>query len=114
MSDIFGSDFISILDKDGNEFNLEHIMTIDYNNEMYMAFLPADMDEDDDDYGTILLKVVENKGEVEFASIDDEDDDLFYDDEAKFLEESLNSQYFDNPYANDDFNWFDDEDELPF
>lgn len=47
-------------------------------------------------------------------SIDDEDDDLFYDDEAKFLEESLNSQYFDNPYANDDFNWFDDEDELPF
>ena len=75
MSDIFGSDFISILDKDGNEFNLEHIMTIDYNNEMYMAFLPADMDEDDDDYGTILLKVVENKGEVEFPSIDDEDEE---------------------------------------
>ncbi|MGN1479973.1 MAG: hypothetical protein ACI4XH_09410, partial [Acutalibacteraceae bacterium] len=48
------------------------------------------------------------------VSIDDKDDDSFYNDEAKFLEESLNSQYFDNPYANDDFNWFDDEDELPF
>ena len=47
-------------------------------------------------------------------SIDDEDDDLFYDDEAKLLEESLNSKYFDNPYTSDDFNWFDDEDELPF
>ena len=72
MSDIFGSDFISILDDEGNEFKLEHIMTIDYNDEMYMAFLPADMDEDDDDYGTILLKVVENGGDMEFASIDDE------------------------------------------
>jgi uncharacterized protein YrzB (UPF0473 family) len=75
MSDIFGSDFISILDEDGKEFNLEHIMTIDYNDEMYMAFLPADMDEDDEDYGTILLKVVENNGEVEFASIDSEEEE---------------------------------------
>ena len=72
MSDIFGNDFISILDEDGNEFQLEHIMTIDLNDEMYMAFLPADLDEDDDDYGTVLLKVVENNGEMEFATIDDE------------------------------------------
>ena len=43
MSKEFGNDFMTIIDDDGNEFNLELLDTIDYNGETFSAFLPADM-----------------------------------------------------------------------
>ena len=48
MSKEFGNDFMTIIDDDGNEFNLELLDTIDYNGETFSAFLPADMDEDEE------------------------------------------------------------------
>ena len=68
----FGDDIYTITDDNGDEFSLEHLDTIEYGDEVYMAFVPADMDEDDPDYGLIILKVVEENGEELFASIDDE------------------------------------------
>ena len=41
MSEEFGSDFITIVDDDGQEFELEVLDTMDYNGETYLAFLPA-------------------------------------------------------------------------
>lgn len=74
MSKEFGNDFMTIIDDDGNEFNLELLDTIDYNGETFSAFLPADMDEDDPDYGLILLSVIEDEnGDELFESIDDEE-----------------------------------------
>lgn len=74
MSKEFGNDFMTIIDDDGNEFNLELLDTIDYNGETFSAFLPADMDEDDPDYGLILLSVTEDEnGDELFESIDDDD-----------------------------------------
>ena len=74
MSKEFGNDFMTIIDDDGNEFNLELLDTIDYNGETFSAFLPADMDEDDPDYGLILLSVTEDEnGDELFESIDDEE-----------------------------------------
>ena len=74
MSKEFGNDFMTIIDDDGNEFNLELLDTIDYNCETFSAFLPADMDEDDRDYGLILLSVTEDEnGDELFESIDDEE-----------------------------------------
>ena len=73
MSDEFGSDFITIVDDDGQEFELEVIESMDYNGQTYMSFLPADMKEDDPDYGFILLRVVEDEnGDEVFESIDDD------------------------------------------
>ncbi|SHI06221.1 Protein of unknown function [Sporobacter termitidis DSM 10068] len=93
MSDQYGSDFISVTDDDGNEFELEHLDTIEYNGEMYMAFLPADMDENNEDYGMIILKVVQENGEDILATVDDDSEleavyntfmeQLFSDDEAE-------------------------------
>ena len=75
MSDEFGSDLVTIVDDEGNEFELEVIESMDYNGKSYMAFLPADMSEDDPDYGFILLRVVEDEnGDEVFESIDDEDE----------------------------------------
>ena len=74
MSEDFGSDYITIVDDDGQEFELEVLDTMDYNGETYMAFLPADMDENDPDYGMIILRVVQDEnGEDIYESIDDDE-----------------------------------------
>ncbi len=74
MSGEFGSDFVTIQDEEGNEFELEHLDTLELEGETYMAFLPADMDEDDPDYGFIILKVIEENGEEIFGSVDDDEE----------------------------------------
>ena len=75
MSEEFGSDFITIIDDDGAEFELEVLDTMDYNNQTFVAFLPADMDENDPDYGIIILRsVLDENGEELFESIDDDDE----------------------------------------
>ena len=74
MSEEYGGDFITIVDDDGQEFELEVLDEMQYNGETYVAFLPADMKEDDPDYGIIILRsVLDENGEELFESIDDED-----------------------------------------
>ena len=90
MSEDFGSDFLTITDEEGNEFELEHLDTIESNDHIYMAFLPADMDEDDEDYGIIILKVVEVDGEDILSSIDDENEQNAI--HELFMERLLNEQ----------------------
>ncbi|MGN0985371.1 MAG: DUF1292 domain-containing protein [Candidatus Enterenecus sp.] len=86
----YGPDFITVTDEDGNEFELEHLGTLEYNGTTYMSFVPADMDEEDEDFGLILLKVIEQDGEELLADIDNEDEldavyqqfmDILFDDE---------------------------------
>ncbi len=75
MSEEFGSDFITIVDDDGTEFELEVLDTMDYNGQTFVAFLPADMSEDDPDYGIIILRSgIDGNGDELFESIDDEDE----------------------------------------
>lgn len=74
MSGEYGNDFITIVDDDGQEFELEVLDTMDYNGETYSAFLPANMDEADPDYGIIILRVVtDENGDELFESIDDDE-----------------------------------------
>ena len=72
MSEEYGSDFISVTVEDGNEFELEHLGTLEHDGITYMAFVPADMDEDDEDFGMIILQVVNENGEELLADVDDE------------------------------------------
>ena len=74
MEEEFGASFITIEDDEGNTFELEHLSTIEFEGSEYMIFLPADMDENDPDYGFIILKVEEIDGEEQFASVDDEEE----------------------------------------
>ncbi len=74
MSDEYGSDFITVTDEDGKEFELEHLGTLERQGTTYMAFVPADMDEDDEDFGIIILRVIEENGESLLADVDDEDE----------------------------------------
>ncbi|HPE16641.1 MAG TPA: DUF1292 domain-containing protein [Oscillospiraceae bacterium] len=89
MADDFGANFITLTDEDGNEFELEHLDTIEYNGETYMAFLPTEdadgeEDHDTDDTGIILLKVIQADGEEQLSTLDsDEELEAVY---AKFME----------------------------
>lgn len=75
MSEEFGDNFITVTDDDGNEAVLEVLDTMDYNGNSYCAFLPADMSEDDPDYGLIILRVTEDEnGEEIFEDIEDDDE----------------------------------------
>ena len=76
MSEEYGSDFIIITDDEGNEFELEHLDTTEIDGQIYMAFLPADMDEDDEDFGIVILKVIEEDGEDILTNLDDENEEL--------------------------------------
>lgn len=94
MSDEYGSDFISVTDDEGNEFELEHLDTIEMEDRMYMAFLPADMDEEDDDYGMVILQAIEEQGEQILATVDDETvlESVY----SKFIEQLLNDEEPEN------------------
>ena len=83
MSEEFGPDFITLTDEDGNEFELEHLDTLELNGETYMAFLPAEYEDADpsqeleeDDLGLIILKVIEDEetGEELLSTVDSEDE----------------------------------------
>lgn len=74
MNEDFGSDLITITDDEGNEYVLEHLHTLEHKGRFYMAFLPTDIDEENEDYGLIILKVIEENGEEIMGSIDDPDE----------------------------------------
>lgn len=100
MSEDYGPNFVSLTDEDGNEFELEHVDTLEYNGSLYMAFFPVvEGDEDsevtdvdlDEEYGLIILKKsVTGDGEDELVTIEDEDElDAVY---QQFMELLFNEE----------------------
>ena len=73
MDSDFGPNYVTIEDDEGNEYELEHLSTLEFEGQEYMVFLPADMDEDDPDYGFVILRVEEVDGEEQCVSVDDDD-----------------------------------------
>jgi uncharacterized protein YrzB (UPF0473 family) len=71
MADNFGSDFITIVDEDGTEYELEVLSTLEYNGETYMAVIPAGMGEEDE-LEVSILKSVDEDGESILTAIEDE------------------------------------------
>ena len=65
--------FIDLTDEEGNNFKLEIVGEVEYEGELYRVFLPTDMDEEDPDYGFIILKSVMNGDEELLDSVDDEE-----------------------------------------
>ena len=74
MSETYGSDFITIMDEDGTEFELEVLSTLDYNGAQYLAVIPAGSDEDAEELEVSILKSVEEDGEPILCAIEDEEE----------------------------------------
>ena len=86
MDESFGPDFITVTDEDGNDFELELVDTLEHQGVTYYAMFPAveedeatgepkDIDADDEEYGLVILKVIEENGE-ELLSTPDSDQEL--------------------------------------
>lgn len=71
MSDRYGSDFMTIVDEDGQEYELEVLSTIEYNGASYLAVIPAGLEENEAPEVSIL-KSVEEDGEPILCAIEDE------------------------------------------
>ncbi|MBE6916752.1 MAG: DUF1292 domain-containing protein [Ruminococcaceae bacterium] len=73
MDDFYGSDFLTIVDEEGTEYELEVLGTFEYNGAVYYAVIPADHDEDVLVHLEIsILKSVEEDGESILCVVDDE------------------------------------------
>ncbi len=90
MADEYGSDFITITDEDGTEYELEVLTTLEYNGFPYLAVIPAGLE--DEDYQVMVLKEVEEDGEMILVAIEDEEElnavnnlimDTLYDEEEE-------------------------------
>ena len=74
MADEFGSDFMTIVDEDGTEYELEVLSTLEYNGFTYLAVIPANTDQDDPDLEISILKSEEEDGEPLLCAIEDEEE----------------------------------------
>lgn len=73
LAENYGSDFITITDDDGNEYELEVLNTIEYNGCSYLAVIPATDDaEGPVDLSVSIIKSVEENGEPIVYTVDDE------------------------------------------
>ena len=68
MEQQYGSDFISITDEDGKEYELEILSTIEYHGAEYLALVPAEELE------VSILKSVTEDGEDLLVAVEDEDE----------------------------------------
>ena len=71
MHDEFGSDFLTIEDEDGTQYELEVLTTLEYNGCTYLAVIPADSQGN---YEVSILKSVEEDGESILCAIEDEEE----------------------------------------
>ena len=73
MEDLDGSDFLTIEDEDGTQYELEVLTTLEYNGNSYMAVIPAeDAQGENPDLQVSILKSVEENGESILCAIEDE------------------------------------------
>ena len=72
MADNYGSDYITIVDVDGEEVELEVLMSMEYNGATYQAVIPAVDADEEADLEVSILKNVEEDGEIILCAIEDE------------------------------------------
>ncbi len=74
MTEDFGSDFMTIVDEDGTEYELEVLSTLEYNGCTYLAVIPATDVEEKQDLQVSVLKSVEEDGESILCAIEDDEE----------------------------------------
>ena len=89
--------FITITSEDGEEMDLEYVDTLEHNGEVYMAFFPTVPEgtdpqelEESEEYGLIILMVIDVDGEEELSTLDSEEEaEEVY---QRFMEELLEDE----------------------
>ena len=96
--DAYGSDFITISDDDGKDYELEVLSTLEYNGETYLAVVPAEESQDELELEVSILKSVMDGDEPVLVAVEDDAEleavydllmqTMFEDDEAEDSSES--------------------------
>lgn len=73
MEEQYGSDFMTIVDEDGTEYELEVLSSLEYNGCTYLAVIPAGSEEEES-LEVSILKSVEEDGEPILCAIEDENE----------------------------------------
>ena len=105
MNDEFGPNFVTLTDDEGNDFELEvmdyffyngqEYAVLEHNGTTYMAFFPvveedSEGEENEEEYGLVILKSQMENGEEFLVTIDDEEEiDKVYD---LFMEQILSDE----------------------
>ena len=71
MENEYGSDFMTIIDEDGTEYELEVLSSLEYNGQTYLAVTLA-TDDPEAETEVSILKSVEEDGEPILCAIEDE------------------------------------------
>ena len=83
MSEEYGPNFVTLTDEDGNDVELEYVDALEHNGTTYMAFFPVveeGEEENEDEFGLVILRSEMVDGEEMLASVDDEAElDAVYD-----------------------------------
>ena len=75
MADELEKNILILTDEDGKDFEVEHLDTEEYNNQVYAAFIPAEMSLEDS-YELIIMKIVlEENGDEVLVTLEDEDEE---------------------------------------
>lgn len=72
MAENYGSDFMTIVDEDGEEYELEVLTSMDWNGNTYLAVIPAGLEDDEADLEVSILKSVDEDNEPILCAIEDE------------------------------------------
>ena len=88
MSEEFGPNFVTVVAEDGTESELEFVDALEQDGVVYRAFFPVleedeEADEDESEYGLIIMKPEIVDGEEFLTPVEDEEYDTLYD---KFME----------------------------
>ena len=95
MNDEFGPNFVTLTDDEGNDRELEYVDALEHNGTTYMAFFPvveedSEDEENEEEYGLVILKSQMENGEEFLVTIDDEEEiDKVYD---LFMEQILSDE----------------------
>ena len=110
MSD-YGNDFVVLTDDEGNEYEFEHLDTLEQNGETYMAFIPAEMSLEDEAELVVLKLINEGTDDEMLASVDDEDE--LQSVLGIFLERLQNDEFYedDDVYELEEMDGEDEEEE---
>ena len=75
MSEEYKNNFVILTDEEGNEKEFEHIDTLEDNGTVYLAFIQAELNLEEE-AEVVILKIVEEDGEELLASVDDDEENL--------------------------------------
>ena len=95
LNEEFGPYFVTLTDDEGNDIELEYVDALEHNGTTYMAFFPvveedSEDEENEEEYGLVILKSQMENGEEFLVTIDDEEEiDKVYD---LFMEQILSDE----------------------